>query len=190
MPDEAELLSRAAAGDGPAAGEIYDRLAPPVLRFLVAMLGDEQAAEDVLQESFLYLFRNADRYDPGQSALGTWLRRIAFNLANNELRRRRRRPTVSLDTPVPADGTVRRLGELLADKSAPPEQRRGALALELIGRLEEKDRQILILRYVEGLPPREIGGLLGIGPKTASMRLWRALKALQSQVRRDSPDSL
>jgi len=190
LPEEAELLSRAAAGDGPAAGELYDRLAPSALRFLVTMLGDQQAAEDVLQESFLALFRNADKYDPGQSALGTWLRRIAFGLAINELRRRRRKPAVSLDTPVPVDGKVRPLGELLADKGAPPEQRRSALALELISRLDEKDRQVLILRYVEGFRPREIGRLLGIGPKTASMRLWRALKVLQSQVRRDGADSL
>jgi RNA polymerase sigma-70 factor (ECF subfamily) len=186
LPDDAGDLRRAAAGDEAAAAGIYDRHAPAVLRFLTVMLGEEQAAEDVLQESFVYLFRNAERYDPTQSALGTWLRRIAFSLAKNELRRRRRKPAVSLNTPVSAEGKVRPLAELLPDRPPPGDERGGAL--QLISRLDEEDREILILRHVEGLPPREIAVILGISPKATSMRLWRAAKELQKMIRREEPD--
>ncbi|HOX07487.1 MAG TPA: sigma-70 family RNA polymerase sigma factor [Planctomycetota bacterium] len=188
MADEADLLVRASRGDQAAAGRIYDRHAPGVLRFLVLMLGEENTAEDVLQESFSYLFKNATRYDPARSSISTWLRQIAYSMARNELRRRRRRPSVSLEAPVPCDGGTRPLSELLAARESNPAGHRAAKALEVISRLPEDDRRVLILRHVEGCQPRQMARILGISSKAVSMRIWRALNRLRSELLRDSCD--
>jgi RNA polymerase sigma-70 factor (ECF subfamily) len=156
---------------------------------VVVMLNDLQAGEDVVQETFVYLIGHAEDYDPARSNLRTWLRRIALSLAHNELRRRRRKPTVSLENPVRSDGELHPISDLLADRNGAVEAHAARHALELIGRLDENDRQILVLRYVEGLPPREIAAVLGINAKAASMRLWRAIKELQRMLHREDDDS-
>jgi RNA polymerase sigma factor (sigma-70 family) len=183
--EEAELLKRAATGDEAAAAELYDRYSPALMRFLAITLGDAQAAEDVLQEAFLYVFKSAEKYDPTQSALATWLRCVALSLARNELRRRRRKPAVSLDTPVEeTSGRLRPISERLSAKSTDRDQREAsARVLQILNGLPEEDREVLILRYVEGLPPREISAVLGISPKAVSMRIWRAVKELQGSLR-------
>ena len=189
MPDEAELLQRAAAGDEAAAGELYDRHGPALLRFLTVTLGDASAAEDVLQETLLYILRTASRYDPAQASLATWMRCVALNLARNELRRRQRRAMVSLDTPIRDGDRLMPISEMLQARQEPREKQEAiAHALGMLNALPKADREVLILRYVDGLPPREIGAVLGISARTASMRLWRALKELQAQVRKDGQD--
>jgi RNA polymerase sigma-70 factor (ECF subfamily) len=188
-PGDDSKLRAAAGGNERAAGELYDRHAPGLYRFLVLMLGDHQAAEDALQETFAYCFRNAARYDPQLSALGVWLRQVAFNLARNELRRRRRKPAVSLDTLVPSEGRLHPLSELLAGKDRGAARRNAALALELLALLPEEARQVLVLRFVEGLAPREISTVLGLKPKAVSMRIWRAIQELQEKLERERADS-
>lgn len=187
--DEAELLRLAAGGDEPAAAELYDRHAPSVLRMVAVMLSDLQAGEDVVQDAFIYVINHAEAFDPGRSSLRTWLCRVALSLAHNELRRRRRKPTVSLETPVVSDGEALPMSELISGPVERAEGRSTSEALRYVNRLDEDDRQILILRYVEGLPPREIAALLGIKVKAASMRLWRATKELQEMIRREEADS-
>jgi RNA polymerase sigma-70 factor (ECF subfamily) len=179
--EDKELLKLAADGDDAAAGAIFDKYSPAVLRFLTVMLGDIQSAEDAVQETFLALFRSVDKYDPAKSSLGTWLRRLAFNFARNEIRRRGRKPTLSMETMVSAGGQAVTLGDVLAAKENATRDA-SEQALELLANVDERDREILVLRYLEGLPPHEIGPLVGLKPKAVSMRIWRAL----SEMRRAS----
>jgi RNA polymerase sigma-70 factor (ECF subfamily) len=178
--DDAELAARASLGDEDAASALYERHAGGLLRWLVPYLGDFAAAEDVLQNAFLYLFRSLAEYDPSRASLRTWLGRMALSFARNERRRRRRRPAVSLETPVSDGERTCALGEVIPDTS--PERRRAlAEALELLATLPAAEREALLLRYVEGLPPRRIAELTGEAPKTVSMRLWRALRRLSGR---------
>jgi RNA polymerase sigma-70 factor, ECF subfamily len=190
VSDERELLLRAAGGDEAAAGEIYDRYAPALMKFLVVLLGKEQAAEDALQETFALLFRDAAKYDPRRAGLGTWLRRLAFGMARNELRRRQRKPALSLETVVRSeDGHMRPLLELLAGRDQGEARQAADLALKVLNRLTEEDRQVLVLRYIEGLPPRDIAVILHATPKAISMRIWRAISALQKELGQGAVDS-
>jgi RNA polymerase sigma factor (sigma-70 family) len=91
---------------------------------------------------------------------------------------------------VHSEGEMLPISDLLAQRPGGTQAQDASRALKLIERLDANDRQILILRYVEGLPPREIAEVLDISAKTASMRLWRATKELQRMIRREGGDSL
>jgi RNA polymerase sigma-70 factor (ECF subfamily) len=187
--NDGELLILAAGGDDAAAGKLFDRHAPRLMRYLTLMLGEPQAAEDVLQNSFAYLFNHAAEYDPDRAAVGTWLARIARSYAKNELRRRGRKPFISLSTPVAAGGDEpRALEELLAEAQPGYDRADLELALQAISELPRKEREALVMRFVDGLEPREIAEVLGLKPKAISMRIWRALGRIRTMIR-DGPDS-
>lgn len=84
--DEAELIARIQAGDKSACDECIAIHSPALNRLLVRLLGNEQDAEDALQESFLNAFRAIDNFE-ARSSLSTWLYRIAYNTAMMRLRR-------------------------------------------------------------------------------------------------------
>ena len=87
-PDLA-LLDRIGRGDGAAARAMVDRKLPRLLRLATRMLGDSSEAEDVAQESFVRLWRQAGRWRPGAARFDTWLHRVALNLCYDRLRKRR-----------------------------------------------------------------------------------------------------
>ncbi len=189
MRSDEELLGLAGGGDESAAGELFDRHSPRVLRFLTMMLGDLQSAEDALQNAFSYLFNHAADYDPDRAGVPTWLMRIARSYAKNELRRRGRKPFLSLDAPVSAgEEGGRPLADLLAEAQPGYSPEDVAAALKALSRLPRKDREAVTMRFVEGLEPREIGAVLGLNAKTVSMRIWRALKRLRNIVE-EKPES-
>ncbi len=124
--------------------------------------GDRHAAEDLRQEAFVRAWRSLPRdLDPGRQR--AWLRRTAANLAFDELRRRRRRPAVSLDA----------AGEIAtATPSAEPDAAREALAA-----LQAHERLVLLLRFSGGLRHAEIAALLDTSEEAARKRVARARRA-------------
>lgn len=184
MESDEELLRRTANGDQTAAAELYDRHAPEVLRSLTLLLGDGHAAEDALQNAFAYLFTRAGEYDPRRATVRLWTLRLARNFALNELRRRERKPALSLETLVPAGGGLVPLREALAAPEAAPDREDAAFAVELLGRLSDEDRETVILRHVQGLDVADIAAIQDSTPKAVSMRLWRAMGRLRALLPR------
>jgi len=181
--DDAAVVKMAAAGDQRAAAQIYDRHAATLLRSLTFFLRDAHAAEDAMQEALLYFFRHAAEFDPVRSPLHLWLRRIAHNFARNELRRRKRKPAMSLETPVStSSGETKPLRDLIP---APESDKPPGRAEEMLAKLNDlgtEDREVLVLRYLDGYTPAEIADVLAIKARSVSMRLWRALKRLRKNV--------
>lgn len=83
------IIARALQGDQSAYAALYDRYAAGLYRLCYSLLTNEQDAEDILQESFLYAFKNLHRYDSRKSALKTWLYTIAVSRCRNTYRRKR-----------------------------------------------------------------------------------------------------
>src|SRR5262245_48906120 len=83
-------------GDEEAFRELVRRFKEPITSFAMRMLNDHDKALDVAQETFISVFTHADGYRP-MARFTSWLYRIAYNLAVNEIRRQRRQPIVSLD---------------------------------------------------------------------------------------------
>lgn len=170
--DLVALVKAKGAHDDRPFATLYERHHRMVWSVCHRYLRDPQDAEDLMQEVFVRAYRGLQDFE-GRSSLRTWLYRIAVNSCHNEFRRRRRRPAL----------VERPLEELTAQlieggRTADPVPEAGRV-LEAMATLAEADRQILILRELEGLRYDEIAQRLALGVSATKMRLHRARRALQ-----------
>ena len=177
-------MARLAGGHDDALNTLMERHATALFHFLCRMLGNEDDANDLAQETFARVFAHRARFRP-EAKFSTWLFTIAANLARNQLRLRRRRPNVSLD--AESDATAQTLGDTLAsDQPAPGD---GLLAGEraeavraAIGKLPEEMRETILLVEFEDKSVAETAAILEVPPKTVESRLHRARKSLRERL--------
>jgi RNA polymerase sigma-70 factor (ECF subfamily) len=98
---EAHIIARAKAGDADAIGQLYERYAPQVHRYIASRLGDPVLAEDVCSDVFVKMLEGLDRYEDRGWPFSAWLYRIAYARTMDMLRQARRRPSVPLDESAP-----------------------------------------------------------------------------------------
>ena len=176
--DEA-LAARAAAGDDSAFESLVVRYQHRVFR-LACRLTNETDAPDVLQDTFLQVYRHLATFR-GESQFSTWLYRIATNVGLMHRRARARRPAESLDVFLPrfdADGRhmhtpaalriASRADELL-DRQALAEKAQAA-----VERLPDLYREAFVLRDLEELTTADVAQVLGVEPATVRQRVHRA----------------
>ena len=144
------LAARLAAGDDHALAEAFDALGHSVYGSALRVLGDTSAAQDVVQDVFVELWRNPGRYDPAAGSLRTYLavlaRHRAVDMVRSELRRVARQERSYRLTPVPPE--VSAGDEVLAAETA-------GLVRSAVQSLPASQRQVVELAYFEGL--RRIG---------------------------------
>jgi len=182
------LLEATRAGDEAAFAELVRRYRNQITNYVYRMTNDYDAAVDLAQETFLRVFRAADRYQTSY-AFSTYIYRIATNLAISELRRRKRRRLVSLATFFQGrDGAPGEATELdppdacpLQDAALVDDERRAAVA-RAISTLPEKYRAPLVLRDVEGRSYEEIAGILEMSEGTVKSRINRARTFLREKL--------
>jgi RNA polymerase sigma-70 factor (ECF subfamily) len=183
-PEGAQLAAAAAAGSQEAFRTLVQRHQDRVFRLIVRMVRDAAVAEDLTQETFLKAFRALRGYDP-RWKLASWLLKIAHNATIDHLRRQRL-DTRALESSVEEDGP----GPLdrVADSSEPdPEQRSRGLALArdlqaAVDRLEPAYRELVLLRFQEGLAYQEIAEITGLPLGTVKVRLHRGRKRLAESL--------
>lgn len=181
---EAALIERCAAGDETAYAELVAEHQRMVVQLAMNLLGDHDEALDLSQEVFLRVFRTIGRFR-GQSALRTWIYRIAVNQARNRhrfWRRRHRADQVSLDQHVEAHGELLSGGETGPDRVLAQKELASRLQRALDG-LPFDQRTAIILREVDGLSYEEIAFSLGVAVGTVKSRLTRARQALRQELR-------
>jgi RNA polymerase sigma-70 factor (ECF subfamily) len=164
---EEDLITAAREGDEDAFREIVTRHEPIVARTVIGMLGDCPEAEDVGQETFIRFYKSLPRFR-GESAVATYLTRIAINLSLNELKRRKR--AAGRLSPVPVD-EYQDIADTSQDPSADAEKERVWLA---IGKLDEKSRAVVVLRLMDGYSTQETADILKVPLGTVLSRLSRA----------------
>jgi RNA polymerase sigma-70 factor, ECF subfamily len=174
------LVQAVADGDGDALGELYDRFSPLLLALGRRILGDAEEAEDVVQETFVHLWRRATRYDPQKSSVSTFLVLVTRSRAIDRLRTRQvidrtlgqvgLEPSATLDTS--GDG-VSRVMNL---------ERRERVRQEL-ATLPDEQRQVLDLAFFDGLTQREIAERTGIPLGTVKTRTLLAMRKLRTVLR-------
>ena len=168
-PDDA-LMRRVQGGSR---RELVRRHAGALTSFVAQISGSAQA-EDVVQEAFLRVYQERQRYQVGPSSFRSWLYRIGRNLALNTRRKNSRlRPLEAAPAAASQDPTP--LAALCASDRA------DALR-EAIAALPEAERSVIALRYQRGLSYAEVGRALGLSPAAAKQRSWRALQRLRGQV--------
>ena len=175
-PRSDSLPEPALAGDFSAETLVRDHYAY-LERICLSILGDEQEAQDAVQETLLRALLHQAKFQPG-TGLKCWLTTIAVNLSRDLLRRRAARQRLQ---------SVLHLVGLASAKSTSPEEAvigsEGRHALwKLVGGLGEKHRLPLILRYVHGLPVSEIAQVLSLSEGTVHSRLHYATRKLQHRM--------
>ena len=178
-------MSRLAAGQDAALNDLMDRHATPVFRFLCRMLGNEEDANDLAQETFLRVFRARDSFRTGEK-FTTWLYTIAANLARNHFRWRSRHPNISLETENNA--TEQTLGGTLPTHEPAPHET--ALAAEraeavraAVNRLPRDLRESIVLCEWQEYSVAEAAAILRTTPKAVESRLYRARGILREHLK-------
>jgi len=169
--DEQELIDAARGGDRVAIDELLARYEQPIYRFGLRMCGDEESAREVLQETMLAAFRHLPGFR-GDAALSTWLYQIARSFCIKQ--RRGARP-------------VDQIGDEVADPAPAPDRQAhaheiGVALATAIGALPDEQREVLVLRDVEGLSAEEAAQVLGIEVGALKSRLHRARMALRQAL--------
>ncbi len=184
---ERELVAGLQAGEPDAYRRLVALHSTNVYNVALKLLGDEQEAEDLLQETFLSAFKAIDRFEE-RSKLSTWLYRIAYNASLMRLRKRGQLMTFSLDLPLgeqdESEWTVSR--HLVDWSSVPDDQLLTAEAREemdrAIAELPESLRSTFVLRDIQGLSGAETAEILGITVQAVKNRLHRARLGLRDRL--------
>jgi len=164
---------RIADGEPAAVRALVGRKLPRILGLAKRMLGDSTEAEDVAQEAFLRVWRQAPKWRPGQARFDTWLHRVTLNLCYDRLRRRReiatdQPPEQADEGPAPdrglaAQDTGRRVGEALA-------------------RLPDRQREAIVLCHYQELGNIEAATVMGVTVEALESLLSRGRRALRSSL--------
>jgi RNA polymerase sigma-70 factor (ECF subfamily) len=173
-PDLSDV--RAAQADPAAFDQIYRRYVDRVYSYAFYQLGDHHEAEDATERTFLSALAAIGRYRDDGSTFRAWLFRIAHNAIANAHRSRSRRRTETIESIAEpqapgADPAVVVAG---ADRSR--------AVREALARIPSERRQVIVLRFVDGLSSREIGVVLGRSPGAARVLLHRALADLAAEL--------
>jgi len=178
-------MERLAAGQDAALDDLMERHATPVFHFLCRMVGNEDDANDLAQETFARVFRARASFRPAEK-FSTWLFTIAANLARNHSRWRARHPNVSLEAET--GEAEQPLGSTLpANEPAPNEQalatERAAAVRSAVGKLPEDLREAIVLCEWEELSVAEAAAILESTPKAVESRLYRARQILRARLK-------
>src|SRR5215471_8143367 len=182
-----ELVARARAKDFAAFEELLDRYEDKVFRLAYRFVRNETEAQEILQDTFLSIWRKLDTFK-GDAQFGSWLYRVAANTALMRLRAQRRHPEVSTEE-LPAGyldtfGALPPTGDNWAkrpdDELQSDELRRHIQSAT--DALPEIYRTVFLLRDVEGLSPEETAEILDISVPTVKTRLHRARIALRDTI--------
>jgi len=181
-PDE-ELMARYARGDAAAFEELYRRYRGPVYRFILRSVhGDSAAAEDLFHGVMMKVVGAASRYKPS-AKFNTWLFAIARNACIDAARRRKFEPQKRLADPVSPDVENMTVEDVIGDVSENPEdnlrdkETRAALTA-LLAELNPDQREVFLLREVEGLSFQEVAKVVGCTESTAKSRMRYAISYL------------
>ncbi len=171
------LLERYLTGDDQAFAALVGRYENKLYAFILRMTGDPHLAEDVFQQAFINVAKNAAHFD-GRASFSTWLYRIARNAALDELRRRGKRLADATADPlemgqVPDKGVESPLDKLTR------EELEGRVRAALL-RLPESQREAFLLKEEGDLDFGEIGEILGCGRETAKSRFRLAVGKLRT----------
>jgi RNA polymerase sigma-70 factor, ECF subfamily len=148
------------------------------------MLGNRHEAEDIAQEAFLRAYVNIHTYDINKK-FSTWLYRIATNLTIDRIRKKK--PDFHLDSEVAGAEGLTLYSKVASDEALPEDQVESMELQETIQnvilKLPEKYRSVIVLKYIEELSLKEISEILDLPIGTVKTRIHRGREALRLQLR-------
>ncbi|GAK42615.1 RNA polymerase sigma factor [Paenibacillus sp. TCA20] len=180
---ENRLVNLILKGDQRAFAELVELYKDKLFHLAYRMLNNRHEAEDIVQETFLRVYRNMEKYDPEQK-FSTWIYRIATNLCIDRLRRKK--PSYSLDAElgdqegtdgyamIPSDNRTPESEALLSETQR--------IIRDAIETLPAKYKSIMVLRYLQDLSLQEISDILGMPVTTIKTRVHRGREFLRKKL--------
>lgn len=166
-----ELLSAVARGNTDALGELYDIFERPVFSVALRTVSDRQRAEEVVQDTFVKIWRNARLYDPAKGVAGAWIFTIAKRAAIDVSRREQR-------SPIPSE-----LGDDETSTPDPSDELNGSWQVNLaLATLPEDQRQVIDLFVIRGYTHAEVAQRLDMPLGTVKTRIYSGLKRLRQNI--------
>jgi RNA polymerase sigma-70 factor (ECF subfamily) len=174
MDPDADLLARVGRGDGCAVRELVARKLHRLLSLSQRLLGRREEAEEVVQEVFVRVWKQAPHWQSGGARFDTWLHRVTLNLCYDRLRERRN------DEPYDEERDF-------ADPAPPADEalqhaQRSAIVSAALASLPPRQREALVLQYYQGLSNSEAAALMSISVEALESLLARARRTLHARL--------
>jgi len=183
---DGDLVARARAGDQQAYAALVEQHSRPVFHLAYRMTGNEQDAEDVVQETFIKAHRRLDRFEL-RAGFGSWVFRIATNCALDLLRARKRRiqgtELAEAEKPVDIEALAVTGPEQERLLFGSETRRKVVLAMK---RLTPSERAAFVLRHFEERPIKEVAAVLRQTDNATKQAIFRAVRKLRSALRPES----
>lgn len=178
--EDARLLAAITARDSHALAELYQRRGRLIYSLLVRMLVNEMEAQEVMQDTFVHIWRSAAGFDPARSSPLAWMIMIARGRALDRLRARSRRTTRHAE--YENEMAAREQGEAM-DVNPPESGELAAACNQAMRSLPEPQERALRLAFFQGWTHEEIAGALGEPLGTVKARIRRGLLALRQALK-------
>lgn len=181
---DAEAAAKVRLGDRHAFRVLVERHSPAIFRSAYFMTGNEEDAEDVVQETFLRSFKQIHTFDGSRAAFGTWLHRIGVNCSLNLLRARKTRVEQLLARSDEPD--VDPLDQAASTNPSPERLAQSREIAALVGpaleTLSDAERTAFVLRHYEGCSMDEIARILGTQAGAAKQAVFRAVQKMRTAL--------
>jgi RNA polymerase sigma-70 factor (ECF subfamily) len=176
-----DLIAKVAAGDEGALERLYDSYASTIYGLLLKITGDTEEASDLLQETFVQVWKNAGRYDPARGSETAWLITIARSRALDRLRSRKTRSERENEAGKEILQAVPSVDQESVSDLAELHQTRRIL-LSALEELPPEQRQVLELAYFQGQSHAEIAAALGQPLGSVKTRIALGMKKLKGRL--------
>ncbi len=173
--EEEQLIRSAVGGDSSAFGSLYDRYQPAIYRFIVVKVGSREEAEDITHHVFLSAWQNVGSYKHRGHPFSSWLYQIARNMVIDHYRAKK--DDVSLDKLDPESSIIPAVAQ--SDLSVKMQLEKVSIA---IAELKPDYQDVIILRFVEDLPLKEVAAILKKSEGAIKLAQHRAIKELKKKL--------
>lgn len=150
--------------------ELYRMYVQRVHRFVLSRTGDVHLAEDITQETFVSMLRKLTTYTPTGAPFSSWLFQIALNHIRMHMRKRSNQPNIDLEV-IPE-----------ITQSAQDHTAEWLDVWQALHKLNDKDQELLIMKYIDGMSNQEIATVMQISTNGCGVKLHRALQRLQEYL--------
>jgi RNA polymerase sigma-70 factor, ECF subfamily len=179
-----ELVARSIGGDTESFNELILRWERPIYALAYRVIGREEDARDVCQETFLRAFRALPGFK-GEAKFSSWLYRIALNLCRDWIRRQRRAPVVQMPEGVEPSELAAERGPVESIEELVGRRQLSAVVEEAMTLLPEEQRTAIILKEYHGMTFQEIADMQGCPLSTVKTRLYQGLTVLRRHLEKN-----
>jgi RNA polymerase sigma-70 factor (ECF subfamily) len=179
-----ELVARSVGGDAESFNQLILRWERPIYALAYRVIGREEDARDVCQETFLRAFRALPGFK-GQAKFSSWLYRIALNLCRDWIRRQRRAPVVQMPEGVEAGDLIADTGPTESIEDLVSRRQLSEVVAEAMKLLPEEQRTAIILKEYHGMTFQEIADMQACPLSTVKTRLYQGLTVLRRHLEKN-----